>query len=64
MTSKRTAETVRNMPASSASELKQRMVAAGSGFGSTCPKCGKEAATIVVERFGHCIACQNAAYFG
>jgi hypothetical protein len=58
MTSKR--ETVTQMPARNADELRARMAAAGSGFGATCPKCGGDVAPIMLENWGHCLKCKVA----
>jgi bacterioferritin-associated ferredoxin len=55
-----TADTVRQMPATNATELKARMVAAGSGFGAECPKCGGDVAPILLANWGHCLACKDA----
>ena len=60
MTSKATAQTVRNMPARNASELRARMMAAGSGFGATCPKCGDDVAPMLLDTFGACLSCKDA----
>ena len=55
-----TAQTVRNMPARNAGELRARMMAAGSGFGATCPKCGGECAPVFIQNWGHCMSCKDA----
>lgn len=53
-----TVQSVLQMPARNASELKARMTAAGSGFGATCPKCGGPVAQMVLNTFGSCLPCK------
>lgn len=53
-------ETVTQMPATNADELKARMTAAASGFGATCPECGTDVAPILLANWGACIPCAQA----